>query len=265
MSCLWIILRNCKYKVLRCPYIIGNIIIVYTKRSFLTGNIYHVINRGVDKRTIILDDEDRFRFVHDLFEFNNTKPINNVTYFFNKNSKDIARPYIGGGEGSRESRELLVEILAFCLMPNHYHLLLRPKFDDGLSFFMKRLNMGYAKYFNEKYERSGALFQGRFKAVPVTGEAHFIHLPYYIHFNPLDLATPEWRERKLKNYAGAIKFLESYRWSSHLDYLGKKNFPSVTQREFLLEFFGGTKGYEDKIKSWLKDLDIENMRDITLE
>jgi len=158
-----------------------------------------------------------------------------------------------------------VDVLAFCLMPNHYHLLLKPNFDDGVTQFMKKLNIGYAKYFNEKYERSGALFQGRFKAIQVTEEAHFIHLPYYIHFNPLDLKTPEWRERKLQNSAVAIKFLEKYRWSSHLDYLGKKNFPSVTQRDFLLEFFGGTKGYEDKIKNWLKNLDVNDLGKTTLE
>lgn len=230
---------------------------MHIKRNFVAGNIYHVINRGVDKRSIAMDDQDRFRFIHDLFEFNDTRPINNTTYSF-RNSKDIARPYIG-------PRDLLVEILAFCLMPNHYHLLLRPKIDGAVTSFMKRLNMGYAKYFNEKYQRSGALFQGRFKAIEVTEEAHFIHLPYYIHFNPLDLKTPEWRERKLKNTATAIKFLEEYRWSSHLDYMGKKNFPSVTQREFLLDCFGGTKGYEDKIKNWLKDLDLENLEKVTLE
>ena len=235
---------------------------MHTKRNFVAGNIYHVINRGVDKRLIMLDDEDRFRFIHDLFEFNNTKPINNVSHHFNANSNVIARRYIAA---ERKPRELLVEILAFCLMPNHYHLLLKPKFDDAVSHFMKRLNMGFSRYFNEKYERSGALFQGRFKAIQVTEEPHFIHLPYYIHFNPLDLKTPEWRERKLKSPAMAIKFLEEYRWSSHLDYLGKKNFPSVTQREFLLDFFGGTKGYEDKIKSWLEDLDVEDLKQVTLE
>jgi len=232
---------------------------MYIKRSFAAGNIYHVINRGVDKRPIAMDDEDRFRFIHDLFEFNDTGPINNIAYSFQQNSKVIARPYIGI---ERKPRKLLVEILAFCLMPNHYHLLLRPNFDDAVSHFMKRLNMGFARYINEKYKRSGALFQGRFKAMQVTEEAHFIHLPYYIHFNPLDLEVPEWRERELKNYDVAINFLEKYRWSSHLDYLGKKNFPSVTQREFLLDFFGGTKGYEDKIKTWLKDLDIENLRQV---
>lgn len=229
------------------------------REKISAGNIYHILNRGVDKRIIFLNDEDRFRFVHDLFEFNNTEPINNATYFFNQ-SKAFARPYI-----ERKPRKLLVEVLSFSIMPNHYHLMLRPLYDDGVFRFIKRLNMGYAMYFNQKYERSGALFQGRYKAVRIVNEAHFIHLPYYIHLNPLDLISPEWRERKMKNHEKAIKFLDNYRWSSHLDYLGKKNFPSVTQREFLLEFFGGPKGYENNIKSWLRSLDTESIKEIALE
>ncbi|MBI4991796.1 MAG: transposase [Candidatus Harrisonbacteria bacterium] len=233
------------------------------KRKIITGGVYHVLNRGVDKRKIFLDDQDYFRFIHDLFEFNDEQPINNGTYYFQNQSKVIARPYIGDKE--RRPRKLLVEILVFSLMPNHYHLLLRPKIEDGITKFMKRLNMGYARYFNEKYKRSGALFEGRYKSVAVIDEAHFIHLPYYIHFNPLDLIAPEWRERNLKNYKKVITFLESYRWSSHLDYIGKKNFPSVTQREFLLEFFGGNKEYESKINNWLEELDLSNFGDFLLE
>ncbi|MDE2001261.1 MAG: hypothetical protein KGI60_01685, partial [Patescibacteria group bacterium] len=109
------------------------------------------------------------------------------------------------------------------------------------------------------------LFQGRYKSVAVTTDAHFIHLPYYIHFNPLDLAHPEWRDRNLSNYKNAIQFLDSYRWSSHLDYSGKRNFPSVTQREFLLGAFGGEEGYRQSIRNWLKDLEVENIKDVSLE
>jgi len=236
----------------------------YIKRHITVETIYHVVNRGVDQRKIFLDEEDHFRFIHDLFEFNDTKPVNNLTYFFRKSPKfnDIARPYISE---ERTVRELLVEILAFCMMPNHYHLLLKPRFDDGITKFMKKLNMGYAKYFNEKYERSGALFQGRFKSIAVTNEPHFIYLPYYIHCNPLDLVAPEWRDHSLKNPGKAIKFLETYRWSSYLDYLGKKNFPSVTQRDFLLEFFGGTDGYRRNFEEWIKGLELQSIKDLLLE
>ena len=77
--------------------------------------------------------------------------------------------------------------------------------------------------------------------------------------------APEWRERKLKDYKGSIRFLESYRWSSHLDYLSEKNFPSLTSRDFLLEIFGGDKGYKKKINDYLKDLNLARVEGVILE
>lgn len=130
---------------------------------------------------------------------------------------------------------------------------------------MKKLNGGYAKYFNEKHERTGTLFERKLKSVLVEKQAHFIHLPYYIHLNPLDLIAPAWRERRIVDYKKAIDFLDSYRWSSHLDYIGQENFPSVTQRDFLLEAFGGEGAYKKAIREWLRDLKIGNVRDLMLE
>ena len=234
------------------------------REPIVTQNVYHVLNRGVDKRVIFLEQEDYFRFVHNLFEFNDVEPAENAGYFFNsKNSKDVANPYII--KPKRKKRKLLVEILAFCLMPNHYHMMLRPKLDNSLPLFMKKLNTGYANYFNQKNKRAGALFEGRYKAIEINQESHFIHLPYYIHLNPLDLVAPEWRQGKLNNYQGAIEFLEQYRWSSFLDYIGKHNFPSVTQREFLSELFDGSAEYKKSTFKWLKDLDMSNLNESTLE
>ncbi len=228
--------------------------------------IIHALNRGVDKRIIFLDDSDRYRFIHDLFIFNNQENVINSLRFLNKDNQlsDIRCHSVEGGE-KRKPRKLLVRIHAFCLMPNHYHLLLSPLIEDGIPRFMKKLNMGYAKYFNEKYKRSGALFQGKYKSILIEDEAHFIHIPYYIHLNPLDLTAPEWRERELKDINKALKFLENYRWSSHLDYTGKKNFPSVTQRDLFLDFFGSEKKYEKSIKKWLEDMNEEDISGITLE
>lgn len=221
--------------------------------------IVHTLSRGVDKRKIFLDTQDYFRFIHDLFEFNDIENVNTTFYRFSQ-SNDIARRKI-----ERKPRKLLVNILAFCLMPNHYHLLLQPRMEDAIPKFMKKLNMGYAKYFNQKQERYGTLFEGRYKRVPIKHDAHFIHIPYYIHCNPLDLKYPEWRERKVSGYKNALAYLDTYRWSSHLDYLGKKNFPSVTQRELLLDFFGGHGGYARCFQNWLKDIDLESIRDTVLE
>ncbi|KKR39311.1 MAG: hypothetical protein UU18_C0011G0023 [Parcubacteria group bacterium GW2011_GWB2_40_8] len=222
--------------------------------------IYHIVNRGVDKRKIFTNDKDRFRFVHNLFEFNDQDNVVNNVYFFEKpNTIDVRRQY------KKKKRKLLVVIHAFCLMDNHYHLLVSSKVNGGIPKFMKKINMGYSKYFNIKYDRSGALFEGRHKKILIKDEAHFIHLPYYIHLNPLDFVAPEWRERKIKDFKKVVDFINSYRWSSHLDYIGKNNFPSVTQRNFLLDFFGGEKEYMNSIKQWVKDMDINDMGKIVLE
>lgn len=120
-------------------------------------------------------------------------------------------------------------------------------------------------YFNQKYERSGVLFQGRFKAVLVERDAHFIHLPYYIHANPLDLIMPGWRDGNIQSAEAALSFLASYKWSSFSDYIGKKNFPSVTQREFLLNISGGEEKYKADFTAWLKNNQLNSISDLTIE
>lgn len=223
------------------------------------SEIYHVLSRGVDKRKIFMDDEDRYRFIHDLFEFNDQEPANSTYYQFNV----IARRKFEPNE--KKPKKLLVDLHVFCLMDNHYHLLISPRLEGSISLFMKKVNMGYARYFNNKYKRVGTLFEGRFKSVPIKNDAHFIHLPYYIHFNPLDFKFKEWRSRKLTDHKKAIEFLDNYRWSSHRDYSGEKIFPSVTQRELLSEFFDGPDGYKKSIKSWLQNLDLDSIKKLALE
>ncbi len=232
-----------------------------------TGNIYHLYNRGVEKRKIFLNEEDYFRFVHNLFEFNDEAPAENIYYkTLSLKSYEVGLRKVKP-KAKREPRKLLVELMAFCLMPNHFHLMARQLKDNGISEFMRKLGGGYTNYFNLKNHRSGALMQGKYKFVLVKNEEHFIHLPYYIHLNPLDMAVPKWREGKMENCREATKFLERYRWSSFLDYIGKKNFPSVTQRDFLNDFFGGSKGYKSSMEQWLKNLRLnpDEAKDLFLE
>ena len=226
------------------------------------AEIYHVLNRGVDKRKIFTNDSDYLRFVHDLFEFNNIKAVDNTAYRLRTQYTAVGQPYIAGKRGPRK---MIVEILAFVLMPNHYHLLIRPLVEKGIPLFMKKLGGGYVQYFNQRYSRRGTLFEGGYKSIRVTNDAHFIHLPYYIHLNSLDLYMPEWRERRITSTGKAMKFLEEYRWSSFPDYIGKKNFPSVTSRGFLSKFFGGPQQYRKDTVKWLKNLDLSSIEDIALE
>ncbi len=201
--------------------------------------LYHILNRGVDKRNVVLDDRDRMRFMHDLFVFNDQHPVLHVKL-----------PKRGD---EHRARKLLVQIHAFCLMPNHYHLLLSPLVENGIALFMKKLNMGYTKYFNERYERSGALWQGKFKRILIQHDAHFNYIPYYIHLNPLDLKFPEWRSGNVKDTNAALSYLQTYRWSSHIDYSGTKNLPSITYREFLSPIIGSKNIYEKMIRGIITD------------
>lgn len=217
---------------------------------------YHTLNRGVEKRDIFLDKQDYLRFIHNLYELNDEDRVETTFHAFKK-SPDLTNTE------NRKTRKKLVDILAFCLMPNHYHLFLSPKIESGISKFMQKVNMGYAKYFNQKYDRVGVLFQGTYKSILITDNTHFLYLPFYIHFNPLDLAHPEWRENKISNPKDALEFLKSYRWSSHLDYLEIKNFPSVLNTKILMEVFGDGHDYQKLTENYLKDIQVDE--DITLE
>ena len=223
------------------------------KRPVLVNNeIYHVFNRGVEKRIVFDNDKDRVRFIHDLYEMNDALPTLNNRYWLPKKDQylEIQLPHT---PYSRE-REKLVDIFAFCLMPNHYHLLMRQIKEGGISKFMQKLGTAYTNYFNLKNERVGPLFQGRFKAVSVQEDRHIRHLFNYIHVNPLDLFMPEWQENKLKNFQKASEFLLSYRWSSYPDYIGKKNFPSVINKSWANNIFGSTQAYRENLKEWLLNM-----------
>ena len=232
------------------------------KLKFVENEIYHVYNRGADRRVIFKDKRDYLRFVHDLFEFNDETPALNLNYHFSKKPNSVTGleshyPEVPH-EKDKKSRDLLVEILIFALMPNHFHLLLREIKKGGIRRFMHKLGTGYTLHFNQRHKRVGVLFQGRFKAVHVKKNSHLFHLTYYIHTNPLDLV----RERSFH-----ISFLNSYRWSSHLDYCGWNNFPTVIQKEFLLNFFGGEEQYKKSLHEWVrrKEENVKNISDILIE
>lgn len=138
-----------------------------------------------------------------------------------------------------------------------------------MSLFLRKVNVGYANYFNERYERKGTLFQGRTKKILIKNQAHFLYILHYLHLNPLDYlkGAEEWRVRSKNGIANAketLEYLESYRWSSYLDYSGKKNFPSILTTSFFKETLGDP---HKATVEFLKDatLDIPDLSKLTLE
>ncbi|MBY0328827.1 transposase, partial [Patescibacteria group bacterium] len=142
------------------------------KTIFATQEYYHIYNRGVDKRTIFEDSADLLRFLQTMKEFNTTEPRGGIyVNAFIKNKK------------YRNPVSMLVTFVAYCLNQNHYHFILTPLVDNGIQKFMHKLSLGYTKYFNEKYKRSGALFQGNYKAIHIETNEYLLHLSVYINVN----------------------------------------------------------------------------------
>lgn len=237
------------------------------KEIFADNEHYHVFNRGVDKRTIFEDDDDHYRFLHGLFEFNDK---NLTAPFIQRTSKQLTvatyknlREKISAEKNKK--REKLVDILSFCLMPNHFHLILKQLKEHGISDFMHKLGTGYTNYFNKKNERKGSLFQGRFKAIHIKGDPQMMHLSRYIHvLNPGELVEPKIREGIIQNSAGLQDFLKNYKWSSYQDYIGGDNYPSLINKDLLSGYFGGVAGFEKFSLGWKND-DSAYIQDVILE
>lgn len=177
--------------------------------NLAAGEFYHVYNRGTDKRIIYQQPSDHERFREMLYLCNSQYSIS---------LRDIHDSYSSVYEFDRGKN--LVAIGAYCLMPNHFHILATQLVDQGLSLFMSKICTGYSMYFNKKYGRSGALFQGRFKAELADKDEYLKYLYAYIHLNPVKLIDPEWKEKGSKDVAKSFDFAASFAYSSLPDYLG---------------------------------------------
>ena len=190
-----------------------------------------------------------------MYEFNDQNPA--LAHHFMDRKGELLNKAV--------QREILVDIHSFCLMPNHFHLILQQRAEGGITKFMRKLGTGYTMYFNEKYQRIGVLFQGKFKAIPITSDEYLLHLSRYIHLNPVDLIEPGWKDNGINDWQRACKFIEGYRWSSLLDYIGIKNFPSViTQTNFLLGYFTSLDHFKDFICDFVAK-DLSEVRPLFLE
>ena len=208
--------------------------------AFAPGEFYHLYNRGTEKRNIFTSRADRDRFLALLYLANQDEPVD---------LKLQGRTLL---EIAKKTGAPLVEIVAYCLMPNHFHLLIRELEEGGISKFMQKIMTGYTMYFNKWHGRSGSLFQGKFKATYVVNDRYLRYLISYIHLNPIKLIEPKWKEIGITDKTRAEKYLETYTYSSYLDYLDKKRLEKmILSREALPEYFSSGIDFKNFVTEWL--------------
>lgn len=213
------------------------------KITFCTDEYYHAYNRGADKRIVFQDMRDHERFAYLLYACNDTSPLLNSQFYYRGLASIVNK--------DKDKRERLVDIVSFCLMPNHFHLLLKQLCDNGIPRFMHKLGTGYTMYFNTRYKHSGVIFQGTYKAIHIDEERYLTHLTRYIHLNPLELKDPEWKKQGVKDWDDANQYLKNFRWSSYSDYLGDNKFKPILNLELMTEIFKKPQEYEDFMKIWI--------------
>ena len=195
---------------------------------YQTGEFYHVYNRGIEKRKVFMDDKDYYRFLESLREFNCEKPVGSLRFMKQMRQDNLIKE---GDHG-----EKIVRIIAYCLNPNHYHLLLKQLVDGGISEFLKRMG-GYTKYINEKYDRSGVLFQGKSKKKQIKSSYLLSHMSAYINGNP-----------EIHGYAKA----EHWPWSSCRHYLGHEKSDICSIHEIMKDF-NGLSEYKRHLSQVIKE------------
>lgn len=191
------------------------------KVPLTTGEVYHVFNRGAHKRSIFYTDGERQRFQALLLVANQKEPVHLANLLTKYKGPSFIKIF---KEESPDVSKRIVDVLGYCLMPNHVHIVLRQRVDDGITTFMRKVGTAYSMYFNAKHGHGGTLWQGRFKSLHVPDDDYLGWLIQYVHLNPLDLIEPGWRKEgySVRNRARAEKFLRSYAWSSYMDYAIKK-------------------------------------------
>lgn len=206
------------------------------KQSFAHGEFYHLYNRGNDKRTIFLDEKDYEHFLYLMYIFNTS---------INIELRNIDENFDRG--------ETIVDIGAYCLMPNHFHILISEKIDGGISKYMLKLMTGYSMYFNKKYERTGKLYEGVFKSTHIDNDRYLKYLYSYIHLNPAKLIDKKWKENKSRNSTGLLMYVYSYPYSSLKEYL-HKNFLILNPKEFPV-YFNKLADHKSELFEWLSFID----------
>lgn len=212
------------------------------KVNFVNGEYYHIYNRGNSKQKVFHDEEDYLRFISLLYISNTSENFNlyDLNRISNFNVYEL------------EIKNTIVSIGAYCIMPNHFHILITEKIEGGISKFMQKLSTAYAMYYNKKYNHTGGLFEGKFKSTHMGGDIQMKYLFSYIHLNPVKLIQKDWKENGIRDRKQALEYLEGYGYSSYKDYLKEERVQNkiLNSRDFP-KYFHTKEKFKKEIIEWL--------------
>ena len=236
------------------------------KVQFVPNEIYHIYNRGADKCDIFREENDRWRCLQGLCLFNDEVNSSNLLWQLeNAHGGVTLRVLKDFFVAHGKERKPLARIMAYCLMPNHFHLLIEEVRKGGISGFMQKFGGGYSRYFDKKYDRSGHLYEGPFKAVWVKNEDQLKYLLAYINvINPGQLIEPRLKEEGAKDVDAIMKFAEEYPWSTHQEYLGKRN-SIIIDKGLLEKMFANPEEYRNFAREILLGKKFDIINDLMLD
>ena len=210
--------------------------------GFAVGEYYHLYNRGNSKQIIFRDQEDYFHFMTLLFTCNG---VNSFRNFLVKSTK-AQDPFLFERGGT------LVSVGAYVLMPNHFHILVKEETENGISRFMQKVSTAYVMYFNNKYKRTGGLFEGKFKSKHLDEDRYLKYIFSYIHLNPVKLIQKNWKEEGIKDRNEIFKFLGSYNFSSYQEYvLIDRKYKEILNITAFPKYFSGKNKFREEIIEWV--------------
>lgn len=196
------------------------------KENLAIGEHYHIYNRGADKRDIFLDPSDSKRFLRSLVEFNTLKPIGSL--------------YENSFKKERENSPPLVNIICYCLNPNHFHLVLEQTSENGISKLFHKLAAGYTSFFNKKYKRTGVLFQGAFRAKHIADNDYLLRVSAYVNAND-----------KIHKLDGSVARVVR---SSLKEFTEPENAPVICKKDVVLEQFDSPTEYQNYVEELIPEM-----------
>ena len=210
----------------------------YRSAPLVPNEYYHIFNRGVAKMQIFNNFFDYNRFYKSMLYYQIEGPKPRYSLFMPETLK-------------LDSTKKIVEIVSYCLMPNHFHFLVRQITEGGITEFISKLSNSYTKYYNIKHRRIGPLLQGDFKSVHIESNEQLIHLSRYVHLNPV--------------VGYVTRDLETYRWSSYLEYVTTQE-KNVCDKDVVLNQFQSKEGYREFVKDHLDYADrLEQLKHLLLD